>query len=437
MSRRVAQVRQRLRTTLAAIGPKRLALLSPVLAVVVITGVVMAQSGRSTVRTDDEAMRPSPRMVSTSKGVPGAGASSEKKGRATKASVTKASAAKASAAKAKPTTTAVAKVEPPVHVPVSEESGGTTGPQLLPVLPPEPWPQGCCAPLTNLGFDAPEGEAGPAVAVKVSNAPEADPQTNLHRADLIYELRAEDVSRFIAVYHSRAADVIGPIRSGRTADPLIIKSLGRPMLAFSGGNDYVMAMMEAREVDGTLIRMTNSRAAGGFFRSDDRNLPHNFYGHRPVWIAARGGEALPPKQQTAFLGAGGVSTVTGQPVKVSVDIGQSHSWWQWDDSSQMWLRFQHNRPHIDKDTGYQIGRTSVIILGTDHPPSAADKRSPEAVSTGVGEAWVMTGRDYIHGTWRRSSPDDGWHFFDDQGKPIALQAGPVYIGLTGVRPVIE
>ena len=147
--------------------------------------------------------------------------------------------------------------------------------------PSEAWPQGCCAPLTNLGFDAPEGEAGPAVAVKVSNAPEPD--------------------------------------------PLVVKSLGRPKPAVSGGSDYVMAMMEAREAAGTLVRITNSRAVAGS--------------------------------------------------SVSVDIGQSHSWWQWDESSQMWRRFQHYRP----------------------PPSAADKRSPEAVSTGVGDAWVMTGRDYIHG----------------------------------------
>lgn len=87
--------------------------------------------------------------------------------------------------------------------------------------PSEAWPQGCCAPLTNLGFDAPEGEAGPAVAVKVSNAPEPD--------------------------------------------PLVVKSLGRPKPAVSGGSDYVMAMMEAREAAGTLVRITNSRAVGGFF----------------------------------------------------------------------------------------------------------------------------------------------------------------------------
>ncbi len=419
-----------------AMSPRQVAFLAPVVVVVAVAGVMVLPKGDdSRVTTRDDAAAARRRVVSTSKGVEG---DTKPNGSKTR------SAAPSSTTKKKTTTTAAApaaprdKVEDGGDVPVSAESGGKPAPHLLPVLPPEPWPQGCCAPLTNLGYDSPEGEAGPAVAVKVSNAPEVDPHTNLHRADLIYELRAEDVSRFIAVYHSRAADVIGPIRSGRTADPPIVKSLGRPMLVFSGGNDYVMAMMEAREADGTLVRMLTRNAVASFFRSDDRELPHNFYGHRPGWIAARGAEALPPRRQTDFLGdGGGVNTVSGQPVKVSVDIGQSHSWWQWDDTSQMWLRFQHGRPHVDKDTGYQIGRTSVIILGTDHPPSPADPRSPEALTTGRGEAWVMTGRDYVHGTWARANPDDTWHLIDDAGNPIRLKSGPVYIGLTGVKPVIE
>jgi hypothetical protein len=49
----------------------------------------------------------------------------------------------------------------------------------------------------------------------------------------------------------------------------------------------------------------------------------------------------------------------------------------------------------------------------------------------------MTGRDYIHGTWSRANPDDTWHLTDDAGNPIALKSGPVYIGLTDVKPVIE
>lgn len=415
----------RLRHALAALRGmprRRVALLAPVGLVLIVAVIVLGRGDGSTVTTDEEDRPDRSRQVSTSKNVPGTETTAETTAAPTTAAPT---------TTAPPTTLAVE------AVPVADEASGQAGPQLLPVLPPEPWPQGCCAPLTNLGFDSPEGEPGPAVAVKVSNAPEADPHTNLHRADLIYELRAEDVSRFIAVYHSRAADVIGPIRSARTADPLIVKSLGRPMLVFSGGNDYVMNMMQAREDDGTLVQMTSGRAPGQFFRTDDRVLPHNFYGHRPGWIAARGAETASPARQTDFGGGDGVNTVTGQPVKVSVSIGQSDSWWQWDDTSQMWLRFQHGRPHVDKETGYQIGRTSVVILGTGYPPSPADRRSPEADSDGSGEAWVLTGRDYIHGQWTRSSPSDTWHLTDDRGSTITLNSGPVYIGLTDVPPRIE
>ena len=59
---------------------------------------------------------------------------------------------------------------------------------LIGPVPPVAWPEGCrCAPLTGLGVDSPFGQGGPALAVKVSNAPKAYPQTGLHMADLIYE----------------------------------------------------------------------------------------------------------------------------------------------------------------------------------------------------------------------------------------------------------
>mgnify|MGYP006314107407 FL=1 len=255
----------RLWAAVRSMSPRQLAFLTPIVVVAAVAGVLVLRTGDdSTVSTNDETPIARRRIVSTSKGVSGTSK--------------KASAPSSVPEEVTSTTQAVAPVTDVEVVPIGTDSGGKAGPQLLPVLPPEPWPQGCCAPLTNLGFDSPEGAAGPAVAVKVSNAPEVDPHTNLHRADLIYELRAEDVSRFIAVYHSRAADVIGPIRSGRTADPPIIKSLGRPMLVFSGGNDYVMAMMEARENDGTLVRMLNRNAVGFFFSGDGRQQPHKFYG---------------------------------------------------------------------------------------------------------------------------------------------------------------
>ncbi|MEZ5381890.1 MAG: DUF3048 domain-containing protein [Microthrixaceae bacterium] len=406
---------------LASLGPRRLVFAAPVVVVGLVVGVVMLGGGNE-VTTKEDAAKPHQRIVSTSKGIP----------RSTVASTT-------TTAPAPPPTTAAKQpaTGDDQAVPVSDEASGAPGPQLMPVLPPEPWPEGCCAALTNKGFDPGQSEASPAVAVKVSNAPEADPHSNLHRADLIYELRAEDVSRFIAVYSSRDADVVGPIRSARTADPAIIKSLGRPMLVFSGGNDGVMSLMERREAEGWLVRMLTGMNTASFFRTNDRGVPHNFYGHRPGWVQTRGDLVAPPNRQTEFLGSSAVNHVTGQPVKVSVRIGQSNSWWQWDDTSQMWLRFQHNRPHIDKDTGFQIGRNSVVILKVNYAKSGADVRSPEAVSHGHGEAWVFTGRDYIHGGWSRNGPDDSWHLLDDRGNPIRLASGPVYIGLTDVSPVVE
>ena len=161
----------RLWAAVRSMSPRQLAFLAPIVVVAAVAGVLVLRTGDdSTVSTNDETPIARRRIVSTSKGVSGTSK--------------KASAPSSVPEEVTSTTQAVAPVTDVEEVPIGTDSGDKAGPQLLPVLPPEPWPQGCCAPLTNLGFDSPEGAAGPAVAVKVANAPEVDPPTHLARADL-------------------------------------------------------------------------------------------------------------------------------------------------------------------------------------------------------------------------------------------------------------
>jgi hypothetical protein len=54
------------------------------------------------------------------------------------------------------------------------------------------------------------------LAVMVENAWDARPQTGLDKADVVYEALAEGgISRFMAIYITQEADVIGPVRSTR------------------------------------------------------------------------------------------------------------------------------------------------------------------------------------------------------------------------------
>lgn len=322
----------------------------------------------------------------------------------------------------------------------------TTAPDVDPLDPrlapavydngPEVWPtQNCCAPLTGLGYDDPAFANRPALAVKINNQPEADPQSGISRADVIFELKVEQFSRMIAIFHSRAVNIVGPVRSGRTSDPPILHGLGRPVVSYSGGNNFVMQTFANAENNGWLMNAyTNKVPHGTYFRTNDRPAPHNFYGHADMLFSARPG-ALPPRPLFQFL-APGASNPNAVPVSlIRTPVPPTLSRFYWDPSSRYFLRDQFGRHHSDAQSGARVARTSVVVLLTPYGISGADNRSPEAITTWAsGEAWVFTGGTYVHGRWSRGESTDYFHLADDNGRPIGLYGGPIWVSLTDVAP---
>lgn len=303
------------------------------------------------------------------------------------------------------------------------------------VRPPEPWPEGCCAPLTGMGYDDPALEFMTAHAVKVDNSTPAPPHTNLQMADLIYELRVEDVSRFIAVYHSRLPDIVGPIRSARTSDPPILSPLGHPIVSFSGGNPAVRQVF--RELPWLLD--ANAMVAGGYYFRNfegDRVIPHNLYVRAAELRNNNYSYGEAPPAQFAIL-AEGESNPSGQTVTGVVEqVGNVPSSFTWDPVTRYWLREEYGEPHTDV-TGEQIGRRNVLTLGVDYTASGADSRSPEAVTVGSGPAWVLIEDQLILGTWSRPTPESTWTLTSNEGAEVRLARGPSWVNLVDVEPAFE
>ncbi|MEL6984491.1 MAG: DUF3048 domain-containing protein, partial [Actinomycetota bacterium] len=134
-----------------------------------------------------------------------------------------------------------------------------------------PEPSGPIAPYTGLPTD-PEVLDRSALVVKVDNHPRARPQTGLDQADIVFDLRAEGVTRFAAVFHSQIPDPVGPVRSSRTSDFDLLRGLDNPLYASSGANDYVASGLRSLPI----VELTN-RTRGEYFRDFGRPAPHNLY----------------------------------------------------------------------------------------------------------------------------------------------------------------
>ena len=145
-------------------------------------------------------------------------------------------------------------------------------------------------PLTDLAVADPGAyQPRPAMVVKIDNV-DAEPQSGLNQADVVYEEIVEGrATRFAAVFNSQESNPVGPIRSGRTQDINLLGNLNDPVFVWSGGNAGVTNALQA--TGWTLL----GQGTPGFFRDGGRPAPHNLYANMSdLWSqAGDSGDAVP------------------------------------------------------------------------------------------------------------------------------------------------
>lgn len=282
---------------------------------------------------------------------------------------------------------------------------------------------GPTSPLTGLPTDR-AGALRSALMIKVDNHPRARPQTGLEKADIVFDLRAEGITRFAAVFQSQIPDPVGPVRSSRTSDFDLLRGFDTPIYGSSGGNDHVTNGLRNLPI----VELTN-RTRNEYFRDFSRPAPHNLYVNgsdlydlapddlpspRPWFEYRLPGEEL---LRTARPAVGPVTvSFTGSPVVTH----------EWDEGLGGWLRTQDGTPHTTVD-GDQLAPENVVIFVTDYRTSPADPISPEVRSTGGGPLVVLTGGNIVRGTWERVTAEDKPVLSDEDGALIRLSPGRTWV----------
>ncbi len=281
-------------------------------------------------------------------------------------------------------------------------------------------------PLTGLPMADGVLALRPAIVVKVDNHPDARPQTGLNQADIVFEENVEALTRFALVFHSQGSDPVGPIRSGRTQDINLLSSLNGVLFVWSGGNKGVTAAVKSSN----FVNMSPSVAGrgSGFFRSDDKKAPHNLYTNTSdIWTvgAGRGGTPLPQFSYSTDPSSNSGVDVVG--VKLRMD-GSMKASWEWDADKRAFARRHDAKVHLDSN-GEQVTTENLLVLTVEYKISAANKKSPEAQTTGTGVAWVLQQGKITQGTWTRADKMSPWTLTDETGEPILLTPGRTFVEL--------
>ena len=277
-------------------------------------------------------------------------------------------------------------------------------------------------PLRGVATRAPADR--PALAVKIDNVDSARPQHAIERADVIYEEKVEgNLTRLIAVFHSDLPDTVGPVRSVRTTDIDVLDQLNTPLLAASGANPGVLAVVAGAD----LVNVNAIEAGAAYFRQSGRRAPHNLFARTDRLYSAAGGRGGQPPQLFTYRDRGQAPSGATSTGGVDIDFGSTEVTFRWSASSKGWLRTQNGSAHTS--TGGRLAPANVVVLEVPYGTSSIDAESPEAHTVGSGRAWVFTAGQLVAGTWNRSSSDQPIAVVDGDGAPIGLTPGQTFVEL--------
>lgn len=290
-------------------------------------------------------------------------------------------------------------------------------------------------PLSGLPVTDPAVAARPALVVKIDNVNDLSrPQAGINQADLVFEEKIEGpISRFAAVFHSKDAPELGPVRSGRSTDVAIVSTLNHPLYAFSGANAVFIKQLRAAP----LVDIGYDVQPRSYDRKPGRPAPDNvFTSTQRLWALTPPGAGPPPPQLVYRradepVAAGAVEVPSFAYSFGGGPVGQPVTY-TWDAGRGGWLRTQKGSPHVDAD-GVQVAPPNVIVQLVPYRDTGlvdgSDTPVPEAVLVGTGDAWVFTDGRAVKATWAK--PDDATPtaFRGADGSPVALTPGATWIAL--------
>jgi len=274
---------------------------------------------------------------------------------------------------------------------------------------------------------------GLAVAVMLDNFSASRPVTGLEQALIVYEAPVEaDITRFLAIYDSNnLPDKIGPVRSAR---PYFVDwaSEFKSLFIHAGGSPEALRKISRGPCE---IYDLDEISSDGiyFWRDPSRVAPYNLYISESSITQAIKNKNISQDEisEWSLLRKDELQSSSGPEIQ-SVQIEyREQVRWQFDESSNSYLRFQKGRPYVEEE-GEQIKTRNLIIQETEIV--ILDEIGRRFIrTTGQGKALIFQNGKVIEGTWCKPDKTSRTTFYDAEGEEIKFLPGPIWIEVVSVK----
>ena len=342
----------------------------------------------------------------------------------------------------------------PENEPVSSQSGSSTDntpiKNILPTdvtieddtLPPE---EGMVrSRLTNEWVYEEIANTRP-IAVMIPNESSAIPHYNLSNASIIYEANVEDkITRMLAIYEDwQDLKRIGNVRSLRSYYAYWAFEWDAFIVHF-GGPFFINELLEqptTENINGAIISDDSA-----FFRTTDRQAPHNAYvsGKGITDIIEKKGYNLKyrgltesshynfaPKAKPNTLEQYGTDAKSATYIDMSGCYPLTRCYFEYNEEDDLYYRSQHlsgntDGPHLDEATGEQLKFKNILVQNTHYEELGEGYLAFQCHDT-TRDGWYFTNGKGIHVTWEKNSDYGATRYYDDNGNEITLNTGKTMV----------
>ncbi len=271
------------------------------------------------------------------------------------------------------------------------------------------------------------------LGVMIDNHPDARPEAGLSQARVVYEAPVEGgLTRYFALFNAgQVVAKVGPIRSARPYFLDWLAEYGRSSYWHSGGSPEALDLIKQYSVWDV-----NEFFFGPYFwRSSDREAPHNLYTNSEKWKTLVAGT---PHDLSAWSGwnfssvlpaSVSSSEVTDLRIKL-FGVG-----WSYDSDLKRYVRLLNNKLLFD-EAGQKILADTVVVQFVD--TDIIDEEGRRTITTvGEGEARFLRDGRMVRATWRKTDRTGRTRYYDTNGTELLFKPGQIWIEVIPQNTTIE
>jgi len=286
------------------------------------------------------------------------------------------------------------------------------------------------------------------MAIMVENLAPARPQSGLIYADVVFEVVDEHgITRFVAVFSSYDATLVGPVRSTRPYYAEIAAGFN-PVYVFWGthplfykvvenlGLDYLSPLGDESgnsSITSNFVDPWNPGEGVDAIRDGTRQRPHNAYVRIPRMkeIAEKLGYSPEGGQSPFHFKEDATESDRGNITDIIINFSDPSFKvdFKYDSKTNTYLRYCGGQPSNDRETGKQITVNNVIVLFTDIKNSGNVEGHMLVRTTQGGNAYYFLDGNVIEGTWGRKSALEPFIFKDMDGKTVLFNRGQTWVAM--------